>query len=63
MSTQPEKINAFFQRLTRERLQNGKSFVAVLEVRGFNDWLVRMLYDDRCTKVILIQPNEEFALR
>ncbi len=27
---QPEKINAFFQRLTRERRQNGESFVAVL---------------------------------
>ena len=32
VSTQPEKINAFFQRLTRERLQSGDSFVAVLEV-------------------------------
>ena len=58
MSTQPEKINAFFQRLTRERLQNGESFVAVLEVCGFNDWLIRMVYDYRCTKVILIQPDE-----
>jgi transposase len=58
VSTQPEKINAFFQRLTRERLQNGESFVAVLEVCGFNDWLIRMLYDYRCAKVILIQPDE-----
>ena len=32
VSTQPEKINAFFQRLTRDRLQDGESFVAVLEV-------------------------------
>ena len=58
VSTRPEKINEFFQRLTRERLANGQSFVAVLEVCGFNDWLIRMLYDYRCQKVILIQPEE-----
>jgi hypothetical protein len=39
VSTEPKKINAFFQQLTRKRLQNGESFVAVLEVCGFNDWL------------------------
>ena len=32
VSTQPEKINAFFQRLTRERLHNGEPFAAVLEL-------------------------------
>jgi transposase len=58
VSTQPKKINEFFERLTRERLQNDESFVAVLEVCGFNDWLIRMLYDYRCEKVILIQPEE-----
>jgi transposase len=58
VSTQPEKINAFFQRLTRERLRDGESFVAVLEVCGFNDWLIRMLQDYRCHKVILIQPDD-----
>jgi len=58
VSTEPKKINAFFQQLTRERLQTGESFVAVLEVCGFNDWLIRMLRDYRCHKVILIQPDE-----
>src|SRR3954453_6862129 len=58
VSTQPEKINAFFQRLTRERLQNGESFIAVLEVCGFNDWLIRLLRDYRCHKVLLIQPDD-----
>lgn len=58
VSTEPQKINAFFQRLTRERLQKGETFVAVLEVCGFNDWLIRMLQDYRCHKVILIQPEE-----
>jgi transposase len=58
VSTQPEKINAFFQQLTRERLRGGESFVAVLEVCGFNDWLIRLLRDYRCHKVILIQPDD-----
>jgi transposase len=58
VSTQPKKINDFFQRLTRERLSKGESFVAVLEVCGFNDWLIRMLRDYRCQKVILIQPDD-----
>ncbi len=58
VSTQPARINEFFQRLTRERLQGDTQFVAVLEVCGFNDWLIRMLRDYRCAKVILIQPDD-----
>ena len=58
VSTQPEKINAFFAQLTRERLQSDERFIAVLEVCGFNDWLIRMLQDYRCHKVILIQPED-----
>src|SRR6202790_2166533 len=58
VSTHPEKIQAFFQQLTRDRLQTDDEFIAVLEVCGFNDWLIRMLQDYRCHKVILIQPDE-----
>src|SRR5262249_23439929 len=58
VSTQPEKIHAFFQQLTRERLSPNESFVAVLEVCGFNDWLICLLHDYGCHKVILIQPEE-----
>ncbi len=58
VSTEPKKIHAFFQQLTRQRLQKGESFVAVLEVCGFNDWLIHMLREYRCHKVILIQPDQ-----
>ena len=58
VSTRPEKIHAFFQQLTRERLRNDESFIAVLEVCGFNDWLIRMLKDYRCQQVIVIQPDD-----
>jgi transposase len=57
VSTEPEKIKTFFQQLT-ERLRDGAAFVAVLEVCGFNDWLIRMLQVHRCPKVILIQPED-----
>src|SRR5262249_56104375 len=33
-------------------------FVAVREVCGLKDWLMRMLHEHRCHKVILIQPDE-----
>ena len=58
VSTQPDKIQAFFAKLTRDLAQDGESFIAVVEVYGFNDWLIRLLRDYRCHKVILIQPEE-----
>jgi len=58
VSTQPEKITTFFRQLTDGRLYADASFVAVLEVCGFNDWLIRLLRDYRCHKVILIQPED-----
>ena len=58
VSTEPERVQAFFGQLTRDRLRDGEPFVAVLEVCGFNDWLIRMLQDYGCEKVILIQPDD-----
>ncbi|HYT89576.1 MAG TPA: hypothetical protein VEL76_12790 [Gemmataceae bacterium] len=43
---------------TDSTLRGGEPFVAVLEVCGFNDWLIRMLRDYRCHQVILIQPDD-----
>ncbi len=57
VSTRPEKIQAFFAKLTRECVRDGELFIAVVEVCGFNDWLIRLLRDFRCHKVILIQPE------
>jgi len=58
VSTRPEKLHEFFAKFTRERIADGESFIAVVEVCGFNDWLIRLLRDYRCHKVILIQPEE-----
>ena len=53
-----ERVQAFFTKLTQERLRRDESFIAVLEVCGFNDWLIRLLREYRCHQVILIQPEE-----
>src|SRR6185369_14458978 len=58
VSTEPVRVHAFFGQLTRDRLRDGESFVAVLEVCGFNDWLIRLLREYRCHQVILIQPED-----
>ena len=58
VSTQPEKVQTFFQQLTRERLRRNDEFTAIVEVCGFNDWLIRLLQDYRCQRVILIQPDD-----
>jgi len=58
VSTEPDRIRAFFDQLTRDRLQGGESFAAVLEVCGFNDWLIRLLDDYGCARVVLIQPDD-----
>lgn len=54
VSTQPEKIQEFFERLKRDFLRDGASFLAVVEVCGFNDWLLTALEQHQCHKVILI---------
>ncbi len=38
--------------------QRAEPFIAVVEVCGFNDWLIQILRNYRCHKVILVQPEE-----
>ncbi len=38
--------------------QREEPFIAVVEVCGFNDWLIEMLRNYRCHKVVLVQPEE-----
>src|SRR5215207_4699026 len=58
VSTQPDKVLDFFDQLTRCCAQRQEPFIAVVEVCGFNDWLIEMLRNYRCHKVILVQPEE-----
>ena len=58
VSTQPGRINAFFEQLTRGRLREGELFVAVLEVCGFND-----LADPYAEGLPMSQGNPDSAVR
>lgn len=56
VSTQWKRVEAFFEQLRRDAAAEG-GFVAVLEVCGFNDWLLKMLDKYGCKQTVLVQPT------
>ena len=56
VSTRGEAPREFLTQLAQRAGADG--YVTIVEVCGFNDWLIRLLHDYRCHKVILIQPEE-----
>ena len=55
-STEWKRVRAFCEQV-RQRAQAAGGFKAMLEVCGFNDWLVKMLRDEfGCADVVLVQP-------
>jgi transposase len=54
VSTQPEKVRAFFQGLQQQAAPEGGYF-AILEVCGFNDWLLKLLPEYGCRETVLVQ--------
>jgi transposase len=57
VSTQWERVRAFFEDL-RDRARPEGGFVAVLEVCGFNEWLLKMLEQYGCREIVLVQPEK-----
>ena len=58
VSTRPEKVLRFFEELTALCAQHACGFWAVVEVCGFNEWLLEMLKNFRCAKILLVQPED-----
>ncbi len=58
VSTRPEKAIQFFEDLTRRCIQNGCGFWAIVEVCGFGDWLIEMLKNFQCQRIVVVQPEE-----
>jgi transposase len=55
VSTRPHKLREFLDEVGRQEV----GFVAVLEVCGFHDWLVRQLRQEvACHEVLVIQPEK-----
>ena len=54
VSTRPEKLEAFFDQF----VAMDSEFMAILEVCGFNDWLVEYLRKRSCHEIVLIHPEK-----
>jgi transposase len=57
VSTRWNRVRKFFAGLERDAEPEG-GFVAILEVCGFNHWLVTMLEEYGCRETVLIQPEK-----
>lgn len=56
VSTQPEKTRAFLGEVCT--LAGNDGYMAILEVCGFNDWLIKLLEEYGCRDVVLIHPDK-----
>jgi transposase len=56
VSTEWRRVREFFAWLRKEAGPDG--FVAILEVCGFNHWLVKMLAEYGCRELIVVQPEK-----
>jgi transposase len=60
ISTQWERVLEFFDHLA-ELAAAQEGFMAVIEVCGFNDWLVELLQEYGCREIVLVQPEGRAA--
>jgi transposase len=56
VSTEWKRVREFFAEIV-QRSEPEEGFVAVLEVCGFNDWLLKLLAEYGCRETILVQPE------
>jgi transposase len=57
VSTIWELVREFLSKL-REQCEKDGGYIAIVEVCGFNDWLLKLLPEYGCREVVLIQPEE-----
>jgi transposase len=55
VSTEWRRVRAFFAGISEEA--RGDGFVAIVEVCGFNDWLVKLVAEYDCRELIVVQPQ------
>jgi transposase len=60
VSTQPQRVREYLESL-KKLASDG--FIAIVEVCGFNDWLLKLLPTYGCTKVALIQPEKKRRIK
>jgi len=57
VSTEWARVREFLAEVQKQALPE-EGFVAILEVCGFNDWLLKLLVEYGCRETILIQPEK-----
>ena len=58
VSTEWPRVRKFLKEM-QEQSQSEGGFVTILEVCGFNDWLLKLLVEYGCRETILIQPEKQ----
>lgn len=58
VSTRWEPVRAFFSELQRRATADG-GYVAIVEVCGMNDWLVKLLTESGCREILVVQPEKQ----
>jgi hypothetical protein len=58
VSTDWAKVRKFFEDVRERAVANG-GFVTILEICGFNDWLVKLLTEYGCQETVLVQPEKK----
>ena len=56
VSTRPQKTRGFLDELKEQAGVDG--FMVILEVCGFNDWLIALLREVGCREIVLIHPGK-----
>jgi transposase len=56
VSTEWKRVRDFFEEV-RTRSVPEEGFVAIVEVCGFNDWLLKILAEYGCREIVLVQPE------
>lgn len=56
MSTQWDRVRPFFAQLA-ETADKQDGFMAIVEVCGFNDWLLQLLREYGCREIVRVQPE------
>jgi len=58
VSTEWQKVRAFFSELCESAKSHG-GYLAVVEICGFNHWLLKLLPEHGCQNTIVVQPGEQ----
>ena len=62
VSTEPKRCREFLAKLN-DKASDENGYIAIVEVCGFNDWLLELLPKYGCTQTILIQPTKKMKVK